>query len=129
MREALIRVVNVKGGSAFGKGLSADQLGFRFAAKTGSADYRKGLVPRRNGRGAPLDAYVRGTRKHTWVAGWFPAEKPRYVLVTYLHDTSATASHSAVYVAGQFLRRPEVAALLEPQVPLQSSGQPVKEDR
>lgn len=113
VRDALARVVNQKGGTAFEKDLSEVDLGFRFAAKTGSADYHPGMVPQRNGRGAPLDAYTRGMRKHTWVAGWFPAEEPRYVVVVYLHDTSATASHSAVYVASQFLRRPEVGALVE----------------
>lgn len=112
VRNALIGVVNEKEGTAFKKGLSEADLGFRFAAKTGSADYGFGLVPRRDGRGSPLDTYRKGTRKHTWVAGWFPAENPRYVLVVYLHDTSATASHSAVYVARQFLQRPEVKALM-----------------
>jgi hypothetical protein len=49
-------------------------------------------------------------RKHTWVAGWFPVEDPKAVLVVYLHDVSETASHTAVYVAAQFLRQPAVRA-------------------
>jgi cell division protein FtsI/penicillin-binding protein 2 len=47
-------------------------------------------------------------RKHTWLAGWFPAEDPRAILVVYLHDVAYTSSHTAVHVASQFLRSPEV---------------------
>ncbi len=128
VRDALTRVVNDKDGTAFGKGLSESDLGFRFAAKTGSADYRDGRVPRRDGRGSPLDAYINGTRKHTWVAGWFPAEEPRFVVVVYLHDTSATASHSAVYVASQFLRRPEVSTLMEKSTGVQGAAGSEEDD-
>ncbi|MEM6567978.1 MAG: penicillin-binding transpeptidase domain-containing protein [Planctomycetota bacterium] len=113
VRDTLDRVVNESGGSAFGKGLDEADLGFRLAAKTGSADYRTGWVPPKNGRGVPLDSYEEGTRKHTWLAGWFPSRDPKYVLVVYLHDTSATSSHSAVYVAQQFLRRDEVRTLVD----------------
>ncbi|QDV06496.1 Stage V sporulation protein D [Planctomycetes bacterium Poly30] len=129
VREALFRVVNVSGGSAFGKGLSESELGFAFAAKTGSADYLKGLVPGKYNRGAPLDQYKGGgTRKHTWMAGWFPAREPRYVVVVYVHDTSATASHSAVYLAGQFLKRPEIKELmkLEREVDAQAATEPAR---
>ena len=51
-------------------------------------------------------------RKHTWVAGWFPVEQPEYVFVLLVHDTSATSSHGAVQLASQFLKRPEVRALI-----------------
>jgi cell division protein FtsI/penicillin-binding protein 2 len=47
-------------------------------------------------------------RKHTWVAGWFPVEAPRAVLVVYLHDVSETSSHTAVFVAAQFLEQAAV---------------------
>jgi cell division protein FtsI/penicillin-binding protein 2 len=43
-------------------------------------------------------------RKHTWIAGWFPADNPRAIVVVYLHDVSETSSHTAVYVAAQFLQ-------------------------
>ena len=54
-------------------------------------------------------------RKHTWIAGWFPAEAPRAVFVVYVHDTSETSSHSAVYVARQLLASPAVKRWLEAQ--------------
>ena len=104
----------VREGSAAGKRLDAKSLGFILAAKTGSADYvSEGLVP--VDPSAPLRAYVfeEGARKHTWLAGWFPAEAPAAVLVVYLHDTSTTSSHSAVHVASQFLRTDEVRAFVE----------------
>ena len=58
-----------------------------------------------------------GTRKHAWISGWLsqddPHEDPRFVLTVLCHDTAATASHSAVYVAGQFLRSKEVQDLMK----------------
>ncbi|MCP3916768.1 MAG: hypothetical protein GY711_14525 [bacterium] len=104
----------VKSGSASGKRLDEESLGFTFSAKTGSADYiSEGLVPVEPR--APLASYTfdTGVRKHTWVAGWFPSENPVAILVVYLHDTSTTSSHSAVYVASQFLRTPEVRRFVE----------------
>ncbi|MEM9381646.1 MAG: penicillin-binding transpeptidase domain-containing protein [Planctomycetota bacterium] len=112
VRDALDSVVHEYTGTAYKADLREDDLGFRLAAKTGSADYGSGMVPPYEGRGAPLDEYVEGTRKHTWLAGWFPSAAPEYVVVVYLHDTAATASHSAVYVARQFLQRDEVRALV-----------------
>ncbi len=50
----------------------------------------------------------RQVRKHTWIAGWFPAEKPRGILVVYLHDVSETATRSSVYIAAQFLQQEAV---------------------
>ena len=93
-------------GSASGKGLSSESLGFRVACKTGSADIGKGPVPDGSG------GWKEGMRKHTWVAGWFPVEQPEYVFVLLVHDTSATSSHGAVQLASQFLKRPEVRALI-----------------
>jgi cell division protein FtsI/penicillin-binding protein 2 len=96
----------VSRGSASGKGLSSESLGFRVACKTGSADIGKGPVPDGSG------GWKEGMRKHTWVAGWFPVEQPEYVFVLLVHDTSATSSHGAVQLASQFLKRPEVRALI-----------------
>lgn len=114
VREAMLGVTDQRGGSAHDKGLSEADLGFRFVCKTGSADYVPGFVPPYGGefrRGASQEL-VEGMRKHTWVAGWFPAEAPRYVLVVYVHDTATTSSHSAVFVASQFLREPAVQQLM-----------------
>ena len=107
VRDAVRQVLKDPGSSAHGKGLSAsaEDLGFEFTCKTGSADYKpgKGL---RNG----VEREVQ--RKHTWVSGWFPHEGPRYVLTVLCHDTTATASHSAVYVAAQFLKTEAVKELM-----------------
>lgn len=117
VRKALRAVVAEAGGSAFGRGLDERTLGFTFAAKTGSADYRPlepeghvGLVVREGGQELP------DLRKHTWLAGWFPAEDPRLVLVVYLHDVAFTSSHTAVHVASQMLRRPELRAALDAEL-------------
>lgn len=104
VRDLMEKVVLV--GSARNKGISPEDLGFRVACKTGSADIGKGPVP--DGAGG----WREGMRKHTWVAGWFPAEQPEFVFVLLVHDTSATSSHGAVQLAGQFLQRPEVRALV-----------------
>ena len=90
-------------GTAHGA-LAARHLGFELAVKTGSAD----LVSRKDG-----ETGRRVVRKHTWVAGWAPAEDPQVVLIVFVHDTQATSSHGAVYVARQFMRQPEVLAFLE----------------
>lgn len=102
----------VRKGTAAGKGLGEKTLGFQLSAKTGSADYRVGRVP-----SEPLlpyaGAWKRGMRKHTWVAGWFPSDEPRAIVVVYVHDTSTTSSHGAVYLASQFLRSDAVQRFLE----------------
>ncbi|MBL6719789.1 MAG: hypothetical protein ISQ08_00095 [Planctomycetes bacterium] len=106
VRSLLRRVVTE--GSASGARLGEQDLGFRFACKTGSADItgaEGGWVP--DGEGG----WKRGVRKHTWVAGWFPAEAPEFVVVLLVHDTSATSGSGAVHVMSQFLRREEVRAL------------------
>lgn len=101
VRAALRAVVAERGGTAHGKGLDEASLGFSFAAKTGSADL-----------GVPIQGVEHGTRKHTWVSGWFPAREPQAVLVVFVYDTTVTSSHSAVWVARQFLARPEVGEWL-----------------
>ncbi len=98
VRAALAKVATE--GSARGKGLDPVTLGFSLALKTGSADYRA-TTP-----GQPV-------RKHTWIAGWFPATDPVAIVTVFLHDTSATSSHSAVYIASQFLRQAAVLDLVE----------------
>jgi len=112
VRSALVEVVASPGGTAHGKGLGREDLGFTLAAKTGSGDYRPGLVPDR-----PLDRHrpewVPGMRKHTWVAGWFPADEPKAIVVVYVHDTSTTASHGATYLTAQFLRSDAVRRFVE----------------
>ncbi len=98
-------------GSASGKGLESELLGFDLAGKTGSADY----LPMSNAYRAQLNTPSGRTpemRKHTWFMGYFPAEAPRFVIVAYLHDIGVTSSHSAVYVAGQFLKSPAVQDLV-----------------
>ena len=107
IRDLLGRVVTE--GSARKGGLGVDRLGFRFACKTGSADItsaENGRIP--DGKGGT----TAGVRKHTWIAGWFPAERPQYVAVLLVHNTAATSSHGAVYVMSQFLQREEVRALV-----------------
>jgi len=106
VRASLERVVAF--GTAAGKGLDVDSLGFRFAAKTGSADYRNGHVPRNSRASLANYQLVPGVRQHTWLAGFFPYEDPQLVLVVYVHDTSTTASHSAAYLGAQFLQTPAV---------------------
>ncbi len=101
VRAALLRVTQDPDGTAY-KALNASELGFVLAAKTGSAD----LV----GRSARDDDGR--VRKHAWVTAYAPPEDPAFVLVVFIHDTSATSSHGAVYVARQFLDQPEVRAFL-----------------
>lgn len=96
-------------GSGKDKDLGVAQLGFALAGKTGSADYLEMSAAYRrqlsgHGPGKPE------MRKHTWFAGFFPYEEPRFVVIVYCHDIGVTASHSAVHVASQFLRTPEVQA-------------------
>lgn len=101
VRAGLLRVTQDPGGTAH-KALNREELGFVLAAKTGSAD----LV----GRSArDSDGRV---RKHAWVAAYAPLADPAFVLVVFIHDTSATSSHGAVYVARQFLKEPAVQAWL-----------------
>ncbi len=102
VREALAAVVTRQGGTGR-RALSPDQLGFAIAAKTGSADIRE----------AASDSDDDRVRKHTWTAGWVPADDPQLVFVVFVHDTITTSSHGAVYVARSFLQQPEVRAWLE----------------
>jgi len=105
---ALEGVVAHPGGTGSGKGLDRATLGFGFACKTGSADVRE-LPPEAGGTGE-VEHGQRKMLKQSWVAGWFPVEEPRAIVVVMLHLTSETASHSSVHVASQFLSTPEVRA-------------------
>ncbi len=103
VRAAMLDVANDSKGSAY-HALSQAQLGFRMAAKTGSADVDS----------KPVD----GDRvlKHTWVSGWFPAENPVGILVVFEHHTTRTSTHGAVWLARQFLLRPVVQAWIAEKV-------------
>ncbi len=99
VREAMDACANETGGSAR-EALNETELGWRMAAKTGSADLSTERVETADGQSR--------VRKHTWLVGYFPAHAPRYVLVVYCHDTLQTASHTSVWLARQFLRTPVV---------------------
>jgi cell division protein FtsI/penicillin-binding protein 2 len=109
VRDALRSVVKESVGSGFGKGLAYEDLGFELAGKTGSADYRRIPKGESDITARMEDDYM---RKHAWFAGYFPCDAPRYVVIVYVHDTAATASHIATHVASQFLRLPEIQAFL-----------------
>jgi len=106
VRTALLDTV--KYGTADIAGLKAKSLGFAFACKTGSADVKKFVDSPLLTEADKADMNAGKWRKHTWVAGWFPAEKPVGILVVYLHDVSETATHSSVFIAAQFLHMPAV---------------------
>ncbi len=117
LRDTLVEVVEKPGSSAYGKRLDRASLGFSVALKTGSADYRGGMVPHYPhppSDPSPIE-WESGTRKHTWIAGWCPARDPKLVFVVYVHDTATTSNHGAVYLAGQLLHSDEVRAYLAAQ--------------
>jgi len=101
VRAALAQVAASPEGTAH-SALSPERLGFPVAVKTGSAD----LTSREEEGGVSV------VRKHTWVAGWLPPRDPRLVFVVFVHDTQATSSHGAIYVAQELLLQPEVIAWL-----------------
>jgi len=102
VREALVDVTQNGEGSAHAA-LSRAELGFTMAAKTGSADVTSVAVEDKR------------VLKHTWVAGWFPAEDPVGILVVFEHRTTRTSTHSAIWLARQFLKRPAVSAWIAEQ--------------
>lgn len=115
VRQALVGVASERQGSAHDE-LAPAVIGLEIAVKTGSAD----LVA----RSLPGQAGVR-RGKHTWLAGWAPAADPRLVFVVFLHDTVATASHSAAVVGRQLFEAPEVRQFLESEgLVLGPLGQP-----
>lgn len=108
-------VVTSPEGSGHNKGLDRGTLGFTFACKTGSADKRP--MPAELGGSDHLDHGQRKMIKQTWVAGWFPVEEPKAIVVVMLHDVTETSSHTSVYVAAQFLRSAAVKRFVEGVVP------------
>ncbi len=113
VRAALVGVVEDPHGSAHGKGLDERTLGFRLAAKTGSADIGPIREHPQLSAADRADKEAGKQRKHAWIGGWFPAERPRFVVVAYLCDTTETAGRTAAFVAAQFLRHEAVRALVE----------------
>ena len=103
VRDAIYRVANEEGGTAY-KALRKELVGVEVCVKTGSADLAARQEDGGQGKGSP---------KHTWVAGWLPPENPVAVFVIFLDRVKATSSHTAVYVARQFLSLPETRAWLE----------------
>ena len=104
VREALVEVAAHPDGSAH-KALSPAEIGMDLAVKTGSADLRW------------LDETT--LLKHTWVAGWAPAEDPQVVVVVLVRHTVKTSGRTSIWLARQFLLQPEVRAFLaEEGVPL-----------
>jgi cell division protein FtsI/penicillin-binding protein 2 len=104
VREALIDVAQ--------NGSATPLRDLDVAVKTGSADY----LPMNDEVAVQLHFPAGGkpdSRKHTWVAGWSPAENPRLIFVVYLHDVGVTSSHSAVFIARQLLERAEVQSYLK----------------
>ena len=97
VRTALVKVTTSPLGTAH-RALAPELLGFPVAVKTGSADI--------TGRADDLDDHR--VRKHTWVAGWVPAEDPVAVFVVFVHNTQTTSSHGAVYLARALLQEPFV---------------------
>ena len=104
VREAMRGVTNSAYALRTGKALGLDQVGFKVAAKTGSADITARKVELADGR--------RVVRKHTWIGGWAPADDPQIVFVIFVHNTVATSSHGAIYLARELLLQPEVLAHL-----------------
>jgi cell division protein FtsI/penicillin-binding protein 2 len=104
VREGMRAVTAASAGSAHAA-LGPEQLGFSMCAKTGSADLQ-------SAGSDSLDGEDRRVRKHSWLAGWFPAERPVGVLVVFLDETLATAGSSAVWIAHQYLQQPAVQAWL-----------------
>jgi cell division protein FtsI/penicillin-binding protein 2 len=108
VREALADVVTDGRGTAHIGALQAGSLGFTFACKTGSADVKQFVESEEMTEADRADMKAGKWRKHTWIAGWFPAEHPRAILVVYLHDTSETANKTAVWFAAQYLHQAAV---------------------
>ena len=48
-----------------------------------------------------------------WGGAGFPVEKPKAIVVVYVHDTSTTSSHVATHVMRQFLSSSAVRQFVE----------------
>jgi cell division protein FtsI/penicillin-binding protein 2 len=113
VRASMAGVVEEVGGSAHGKGLDERTLGFRLAAKTGSADIGPIREHPQLSAADRADKQAGKQRKHAWIGGLFPAERPRHVVVVYVSDTTETAGRTAAFVAAQFLRHEAVRELVQ----------------
>ena len=102
VREAMVGVAADHEGTAHAS-LAPDVLGLRLAVKTGSADLGAG------------GADGQTIKKHAWLTGWFPPEDPVAIVTVFLDKTDLTSSHSATWVARQFLSTPEVRAWIRSQ--------------
>ncbi len=102
VRSAMAGVADDPQGTAHAA-LSRAELGLPVAVKTGSAD----LEDRKDEEGHTV------YRKHAWVTGWVPASDPVAVFGLFVHDTTATSSHGAIYLTRDFLHQPEVLAWLD----------------
>ena len=104
-----------------GTAKTADVPGYAVAGKTGTAD-----KPLRNG------GYARDKVISTF-ASFFPADKPRYVLVitldepvTYINKTAfRTAGLTAVPVAAKAIRRLAPVLGMRPDAPIESEEAPL----
>ena len=108
VREAMRGVITQ--GSAKWAKLGEDDLHFKLAGKTGSADYDDMTPEYLRELSLPPGATPPQMRKHTWFIGFFPAEAPTTVVVVFCHDIGVTSSHTAVHIAAQFLQSDEVQA-------------------
>jgi cell division protein FtsI/penicillin-binding protein 2 len=110
VRDLLRGVTATRDGSGY-HALNVNEVGFPLAIKTGSADLQA--------RNAGSDGEK---RKHTWVAGWLPPEDPQLAFCVFLHSTSTTSGHSAVWVARQLLLREEIRGWLSMRGVTSTSG-------
>ncbi|TAJ21358.1 MAG: hypothetical protein EPO68_04790, partial [Planctomycetota bacterium] len=103
--QAALRAVAGETGGTGHRSLDVNEVGYTVAAKTGSAD----LEDR-------PDDLKQKVRKHAWVAGWLPADRPRVVFVVFCADTRSTSSHSSVWLARQLLRDADVKRWIDAQL-------------
>lgn len=103
VREGMVEAVHSPGGTAR---LLSGIPGLKVAAKTGTAEYD---VRRREG-----ERIVRERRKHAWMAGYAPADDPRYAFAVLVENADSGGS-SAAPVARDLLLAlfPESKATLE----------------
>jgi len=104
-------VIDDPGGTAHVASLERASLGFEFVCKTGSADTWD--IVRADGSTNERTEGQKKMRKQTWIAGWFPGDAPKAILVVMLHDTMETSTHTSVFVAAQFLHSPAVKRFVE----------------
>lgn len=97
LQGALSDVVADVGGTAHGDGLEE----FGVAGKTGTAQVSQ------SGPGTVSNV-------HSWFAGWFPREEPRWAVAVYCENTGLHGGDCATLVLAEFLRSPEFRAFEAP---------------